>query len=99
MLHSLSSRELTKWQAYERLHGPLDDSWRDEHMAVLIEMLQYNTYITGAVGQGKKNPAPKPKPITRPWEMYEQAKKEASKVSRFSDESELILEEGEVNPF
>jgi hypothetical protein len=98
MMSSLSGRELARWQAYERKTGPLDDSWRDEQLATLGELLQQNTSITGAVGQGKKNPAPKPKPIIRPWQLFEKAKQEQAN-SVLGGNGELVLEKGEVNPF
>lgn len=100
MLRSLSSRELTCWQVYERINGPLDNSWRDEQIAALNEAIQYNAYITGAVGQAKKNPAKKPQHITRPWEIFKKAKEEANNA-RFSDKAggEVILEDGEANPW
>lgn len=100
MLSSLSGKELTYWQMYERISGPLDSSWRDEQLAALLELMQTNTSVTGAVGQAKKNPAPKPKPVTRPWELWKQAKKEAEQ-SRFSESAggEVVLDEGEANPW
>jgi hypothetical protein len=100
MLNCLSGRELTQWQVYENINGPLDNSWRDEQLATLLELLQQNTSITGAAAGGKKNPAPKPQAITRPWQLREKAKEEAAK-NRFSDTAggELILEKGEVNPW
>jgi len=100
MLHSLTGKELTYWQVYERINGPLDNSWRDGQLAAFNELLQYNTYITGQVGQGKKNPAAKPKPVTRPWEMYSKAKEEGNNSRTVYDgHGEVVLDEGEVNPF
>jgi hypothetical protein len=100
MLNCLTSREITYWQVYERLTGPLDNSWRDEQLARLAELIQINTQVTGTTGQGKKNPAPKFQAITRPWELYEKAKKDRQDA-KFSASAggELILEEGEANPW
>jgi hypothetical protein len=98
MLSSLNGRELCRWQVYERIHGPLDNSWRDETLAAIADLIQQNTYVTGGVGQAKKNPAPKPKQTIRPYELFEKAKNEAVST-RMHDGGELILEEGEVNPF
>jgi hypothetical protein len=100
MLDRLTGKEITSWMAYERVNGPLDNSWRDEQLAVLLELVQQNTSVTGAVGQAKKNPAPKPKPIVRPWEMYKKAKEQAISA-RYSETAggEIVLEDGEVNPF
>lgn len=100
MLRTLSGRELTQWQVYERRTGPLDSSWRDEQLAALGEMIQYNTYITGAVGQGKKNPAPKPKPVTRAWEVFKKSQEQADNSRDVYDgHGEVVLEAGEANPF
>ena len=100
MLYSLSGRELAYWQAYERNIGPLDNSWRDEMLSQIADLIQYNTYITGGVGQAKKNPASKPQEVTRPWEIHQKAKIEHQK-NQHNDRlgGELILEEGESNPW
>lgn len=95
MLRDVDSRELTRWQVYERLTGPLDNSYRDGQLASINELIQNNTYLTGAVSQSKKNPAPKPKQVPRPWELHKGQKP----PSKATFGGEVVLEEGEVNPF
>lgn len=69
MLERISARELTEWAVYEMRNGPLGDQWRDDMLASLHELLQANNYLTGGAAGGKKNPAPKPKDVPRPWEI------------------------------
>lgn len=47
LLENITSRELTEWQAYEYLNGPLDDSWRDESQALQVDMAHDLLYLTG----------------------------------------------------
>lgn len=43
----MTSYELAQWQAYEKLNGPLDDTWRDEATATQVELAHDQLYLTG----------------------------------------------------
>jgi hypothetical protein len=48
LLASIDSRELTEWQAYERLYGPLGQA-RDDQLAALISAQVAGTFSGKAV--------------------------------------------------
>lgn len=53
-IRALSGRPRQDWTITEHL------------LAGVYDQVQFNTYVTGAVGNSKKNPVGKPKPLTRP---------------------------------
>lgn len=73
-LEHISSLELTEWQAFESLNGPLNTEWSDETLAALHEQLQRLSRIQGAAHftdrKHRKNPVPEPKHYPRPHEMF-----------------------------
>jgi hypothetical protein len=70
MLNSMSSTELTEWIAYERVAGPLGDSYTHEVLASIQEHLQMLLKVqTGEDG-------PDPKPIPRPHELHDKPERE-----------------------
>lgn len=78
MLGSMSSHELAEWQAYERVAGPLDGTWRDETLSSLHELIQQLNHLLGAAHftdkKHKNNPVPEPERWIRPYEMWDKAK-------------------------
>lgn len=76
MLRSMDSRELAEWHAYEKLNGPLDDSWRDEMRAQSVEFGHDLLYLTGQAHFTDKNHRTGPidqreERIKRPNELFE----------------------------
>lgn len=59
MLATLDSHQLARWRAYEVVNGPLDDTWTQEVLARIHEMLQM---------QYTRDPE-KIHPIQRPWQL------------------------------
>ena len=69
LLATHSSKQLREWMAYEVKAGPLSPRWRDDILAEIHYLLQWNTHLLGAKvpTKDKKNPAPPPKFPARPW--------------------------------
>jgi hypothetical protein len=70
MLDSMGSSELTEWMAYERLVGPLGDSYAQEMLASITELLQQLIILTA---QAKDENVER---VPRPHELWEHAKKQ-----------------------
>jgi hypothetical protein len=72
MMSSISAYEYRQWEAYERVAGPIDDSYDRELLAQLIELLQVNNILTGAsmAKKGRKNPAGKFRRVDRAHELF-----------------------------
>jgi hypothetical protein len=93
MLDRISSLELSEWESYERLSGPLGTSWQDEIRGMIHEQLQQLNRLTGAAHftdrKHRKNPAPEPKHVPRPWELH----KREDEDQEDPDEDEETAEE------
>lgn len=78
MLGETSSREMAEWMAYEQVVGPFDNTWRDETLSVVLELLQSANHLHGAAHFTDKkhpdNPVPEPKRWIRPWEAFEKSR-------------------------
>jgi hypothetical protein len=74
-LEHISSLELSEWQGFELLNGPLNTEWSDEVAAATHEQLQRLARIQGAAHftdkKHRKNPVPEPKHYPRPHEMFD----------------------------
>lgn len=73
LLATHSSHELSEWMAFEQVYGPIGMKWDREVQAQLHELAQFQNYLLGAQLSDEKtpNPAPKPEPLYRPWDMDE----------------------------
>lgn len=69
LLATHSAYELREWMAYERKAGPLSNRWRDDMLAEVHYLIQWNVHLLGAQipTKDKKNPAPPPSFPHRPW--------------------------------
>lgn len=67
MLERISAYELTEWEAYERVYGPLDDVYAQNKLADLHELLQAILLSLSADEDGKGTVKRQP----RPHEVYE----------------------------
>ena len=71
MLRTLSSRELTEWRAYEVKNGPLDDAWRDEAMANVVDLVRQLSYLVSQASFGKDSKGrPVQGPVDPPKKPY-----------------------------
>ena len=78
LLSTVTAKELTEWRAYEVLNGPLDDTWRDEAMASLVDLVRELSYMTSQAhfgrdsnGNAVQGPVAVPEePYTRPQYTY-----------------------------
>lgn len=75
MLGAMSSRQVSEYMAYERIHGPIGDGWLHETISQMHEQLQSINYLLSQAHftdkQHKKGPIPEPKRHPRPWEIFE----------------------------
>lgn len=61
MLGRISSREISRWQAFERIHGPLGQRRDDIHTAMIMAMI-------ANVNRGKGKPAVKVEAFLPDWD-------------------------------
>lgn len=66
LLERIDARELTEWQAFEVVHGPIGPEWRDNALAEVHEELQHIAYLLQAVNTEKKDQSRIPKPQRYP---------------------------------
>lgn len=72
MLANLSSRQISEWQAYENLTGPLDRSWGDDQLAEINELLQSLLHLTAQVNtKNGMSPETKPREVIRPRGLFD----------------------------
>lgn len=70
LLVRVDSRELAEWQAFERVHGPIDGSWNAQLMVEMLYQLQLaNAYFIQANSKDADDIAPDRFPL--PWEFQE----------------------------
>lgn len=88
LLATHSSLELREWMAYEVKAGPLSPRWRDDMLAEIHFLLQWNTHLLGAKTptKDKKNPAPPPEFPYRPWAPSPMDDEEAEEDDGFEKE-------------
>lgn len=75
LLREMDSAELTEWQAFERLDGPLGP-WRDDYRSGVIASTIANQYVTD------KNKALTPQDFIPKWDP-EASESEESKQGRW----------------
>jgi hypothetical protein len=92
MLDEMSSREYTEWLAFERMNGPIGDTWRDEVLAGIHELIQYQNHMFGQANftdkKHPRNPVPKPERYVRPHEAYAKTKRAEDRKAARADDSE-----------
>ncbi len=89
MLDQISARQLAEWMAYERVAGPLDDSWLAELVGQIHELFQHQNFMMG-MKVYKNSKVPKPRHVPRPREMWgELAEPESTEESEEEKEAEL----------
>jgi len=73
LLARTTSRELARWQAYERAQGRLAGGYRDEVLAEICDRLGELTHLMLVVHSDarKRNEIPDPVPIRRPGDLYD----------------------------
>lgn len=76
MLATLDAHQLARWRAYEKVNGPLDDTWSQEVLARIHEMLQVQ-YV--------RDPD-KIHPIQRPWTIPKEKLSEEQLAKQKADE-------------
>lgn len=99
LLATHSSKQLQEWMAYEMKAGPLDNRWRDDILAEIHYLIQWNTHLVGAKipTKDKKNPTPVPSFPWRPWAPEEEAViegefKDYEPVPEIDDEDDAEVE-------
>lgn len=80
LLRNMSSKEVSEWQAFERVNGPLGTAYSDEMLAAILEQLQFVAKLIG--GQYKPNPAPDPHDVPRPAQLYEHVRRQAARQAQ-----------------
>lgn len=68
MLERTSSLEISEWMAYEKVHGPLDDSYTNEALATIQETLQAVIAAIGTIAGGDAQM--KLTPFKRPFQVF-----------------------------
>lgn len=54
-MERISGREITEWQAFEQVHGPINSTWQDEASAVLIEEMRKLQILLIAVNTERRD--------------------------------------------
>lgn len=70
LLRSIDSRELTEWQIYERMYGPLGPV-RDDHLASLIAATVANAFRDKGKAADPKDYLPRWEAPPRPEEVVD----------------------------
>ena len=73
MLNSMTSEELARWAAYEKVSGPLGEQYSDSTLANIFDGQQLTNYLLGAIYASwteGTNPIPKPEQLTRPHQIF-----------------------------
>lgn len=76
---------MSEWEAFERAYGPIDGEYSADMLAQIHEQLQILTWLMG--NQFEPNPAPKPRNVPRPPDIYvEQEDEEGMTVAEFNEQ-------------
>ncbi|WP_415840191.1 hypothetical protein [Nocardiopsis gilva] len=73
LLTRIDARELTEWQAYELVYGPLGPAYEREMLALAVEGEQRTHHLMGAAhftDDKHPNPIDPPERIARPSEWF-----------------------------
>lgn len=74
LLDRITAHELAEWQAFERIYGPIDDTWRDAMLVEVHYQLQLaNAYFLSA-NSDEDDEMHEPERATAPWDAYRVAK-------------------------